>query len=82
MSVKIRYKPIHPLSLLALHQSLIALFCSGGVFYIYKNLKLSIYLKPYFATLVMAQVAFFMPVKNFYKYNSLRTSFVLRQPKL
>lgn len=39
-------------------KALIAWFCSGGVFYPYKKLKLSIYLKPYFAISIMAHVAF------------------------
>ncbi|MDE9408503.1 hypothetical protein P0936_07595, partial [Acinetobacter nosocomialis] len=48
-------------------------------FYTYIKPKLPIYLKPYFATLAVAQVAFFIPVKIQYKLTI--TSFILRFAK-
>ncbi len=44
-----------------------------------KNPKLSIYLKPYFATLVMAQMAFFMPLKRLYTHSTHFVCLALRQ---
>ncbi len=64
MPVKFDINQFIPYLFLRFTKALIALFCSGGVFCTRKNPKLSIYIKPYFATSVLAQVAFFYACKN------------------